>query len=134
METTQSPQNAGDNTPIPTTETEPEPQKSEPSQGGSTAPSTVRDGDWQAMQNILKTVYDHRVEDDHDVSKLFHKNVNKRNLPDYYEVIKEPMALSIIKKRIALRDYKSFEDFVRDFALVGLPVANCGSLVMMLTS
>jgi chromatin structure-remodeling complex subunit RSC1/2 len=44
--------------------------------------------------------------------------VNKRSLPDYYEVIKEPMALSMIKTKVAQREYKDFSHFVRDFALV----------------
>lgn len=54
----------------------------------------------------------------YDPSKLFHRNVNKRNVPDYYEVIKEPMALSIVKARINKREYKKFPDFVRDCILV----------------
>lgn len=44
--------------------------------------------------------------------------MNKRALPDYYEVIKEPMALSEIKRKVASQDYKSFAEFVRDFALI----------------
>jgi chromatin structure-remodeling complex subunit RSC1/2 len=50
---------------------------------------------------------------------LFHRSVNKRIVPDYYDIIKEPMALSIIKQRINKREYKQVADFVRDFALVG---------------
>ena len=34
---------------------------------------------------------------DHDPSKVFHRKVNKRFLPTYYDVIKEPVALSTIK-------------------------------------
>ncbi len=33
----------------------------------------------------------------YDPSKVFHRKVNKRVLPTYYDVIKEPMALSTIK-------------------------------------
>jgi hypothetical protein len=44
--------------------------------------------------------------------------VNKRNVPDYYEIIKEPMALSILKQKINKREYKNFAEFVRDCALV----------------
>jgi chromatin structure-remodeling complex subunit RSC1/2 len=58
----------------------------------------------------------------HDPSRLFHRSVNKRNVPDYYDIIKEPMALSILKQRINKRDYKKFTDFVRDCALVCLAV------------
>jgi len=44
--------------------------------------------------------------------------VNKRALPDYYEVIKEPIALSTIKQKIQHRQYKTFAEYVRDFALI----------------
>lgn len=54
----------------------------------------------------------------HDPSRLFHRSVNKRYVPDYYDIIKEPMALSILKARINKREYKHFSEFVRDCALV----------------
>lgn len=54
----------------------------------------------------------------HDPSRLFHRSVNKRIVPDYYDIIKDPMALSILKQRINKREYKQFSDFVRDCALV----------------
>lgn len=54
----------------------------------------------------------------HDPSRLFHRSVNKRIVPDYYDIIKEPMALSILKQRINKREYKQFSEFVRDCALV----------------
>ena len=54
----------------------------------------------------------------HDPSKVFHRKVNKRSLPDYYEVIKEPVALSTLKSKLQNREYSSFSDFVRDCALI----------------
>lgn len=44
-----------------------------------------------------------RPNSDHDPSKVFHRKVNKRILPDYYDVIKEPMALSTLKVRQILK-------------------------------
>ena len=44
--------------------------------------------------------------------------MNKRSLPDYYEVIKEPVALSTLKSKLQNRSYVSFSDFVRDCALI----------------
>lgn len=44
--------------------------------------------------------------------------MNKRSLPDYYEVIKEPVALSTLKFKHQNRQYSSFADFVRDCALI----------------
>jgi hypothetical protein len=54
----------------------------------------------------------------HDPSRLFHRSVNKRYVPDYYDVIKEPMALSLLKQKINKKTYKNFSEFVRDCALV----------------
>jgi chromatin structure-remodeling complex subunit RSC1/2 len=39
-------------------------------------------------------------------------------VPDYYDIIKEPMALSTIKSKVAQKEYKSFAGFVRDLALI----------------
>ncbi|KAF2470470.1 Bromodomain-containing protein [Lindgomyces ingoldianus] len=98
-------------TPVPTTEA------ADPPAAGS-ASSTVTDEQWKAMQNVLNAVYAHRIEDGYDPTKLFHRKVNKRALPDYYEVIKEPMALSMIRTKLSQQDYRDFAEFVRDFALV----------------
>ena len=54
----------------------------------------------------------------HDPSKVFHRKVNKRSLPDYYDVIKEPVALSTLKSKRVTKEYKTFADFVRDCALI----------------
>ena len=54
----------------------------------------------------------------HDPSKVFHRKVNKRALPDYYDVIKEPIALSTLRAKSNGKEYKSFAVFVRDCALL----------------
>ena len=54
----------------------------------------------------------------HDPSKVFHRKVNKRSLPDYYDVIKEPVALSTLKSKVLNKGYQKFAEFVRDCALI----------------
>ena len=54
----------------------------------------------------------------HDPSHVFHKNVNRRNIPSYYDVIKEPIAMSNIKTKLANREYTKLSAFVRDCALI----------------
>jgi chromatin structure-remodeling complex subunit RSC1/2 len=54
----------------------------------------------------------------YDPTKLFQRKVNKRAVPDYYDIIKEPMALSTIKSKIGQKEYKNFSEFVRDLALI----------------
>ncbi|GAB7356129.1 hypothetical protein MBLNU459_g6727t1 [Dothideomycetes sp. NU459] len=93
-------------TPVPSTEANPGDASSLPEQ------------EWDAMQDILNHVYDYRTTDDHDPSKVFHRKVNKRAIPAYYDVIKEPMAMSTIKGKINAHEYKHFSEFVRDWALI----------------
>lgn len=44
--------------------------------------------------------------------------VNRKLLPDYYDVIKEPISLAQLKLKIKNKEYSSFADFVRDSAMV----------------
>lgn len=81
------------------------------------AESSLTEDQWKSMMEVVMAIYDYREEDGHDPSRLFHRSVNKRYVPDYYDVIKEPMALSILKQRINKRDYKKYSEFVRDCAL-----------------
>ncbi|TKA24239.1 hypothetical protein B0A50_06003 [Salinomyces thailandicus] len=95
-------------TPVPSTEA------AGPASDGSQLP----DAQWKAMDQILNAIYDYRTGDGFDPSKLFHRKVNKRVIPEYYETIKEPVALSTVKHKIHKREYHSFAEFVRDFALI----------------
>ncbi|KAJ5798199.1 Bromodomain [Penicillium pulvis] len=78
----------------------------------------MTDDKWKAMMDVTMAIYDFREPDGHDPSRLFHRSVNKRLVPDYQDIIKEPVALSILKQRINKREYKQFSDFVRDCALI----------------
>ena len=55
---------------------------------------------------------------DYYPSILFKRVPNKRNLPDYYQIIKEPSAISTLKGKIQRKTYTGIPEFVRDFALV----------------
>ncbi|KAJ4359425.1 hypothetical protein N0V95_002172 [Ascochyta clinopodiicola] len=101
---------AQSSTPVPTTE------KADPGVDG--AASTVTEAEHKAMTDTLTNLYNYRNDDGYDPTKLFQRKVNKRAVPDYYDIIKEPMALSTIKARVAAKDYKSFSEFVRDLALI----------------
>lgn len=84
----------------------------------SDSPEPVTDDQWKSMMDVVMAIYAYREEDGHDPSRLFQRSVNKRNVPDYYDIIKEPMALSILKQKINKREYKHFATFVRDCALI----------------
>ncbi|KAF2084565.1 BAH-domain-containing protein [Saccharata proteae CBS 121410] len=98
---------AESSTPIPTTET-----------AATDGESNVTEEQWKAMDQVLKNVYAHRIEDGYDPSKLFQRKINKRQVPDYYEVIKEPMALSVVRSKIHAKEYKTFAEYVRDLTLI----------------
>ena len=99
-------------------------KKRERSPSSTPVPSTeanaaqLPDREWEGMTRVLNYIYDYRTEDGFDPSKLFHRKVNKRVIPEYYDTIKEPIALSTIKQKLAQKTYTSFTDFVRDFALI----------------
>lgn len=80
--------------------------------------SQVPDAEWAAMTKVLNAIYDYRTQDGFDPSKLFHRKINRRVIPEYYDTIKEPMALSTIKQKIHQKSYQNFSEFVRDFALI----------------
>ena len=87
-------------------------------EGNEERKSDVTEKQWGGMQEALLRIYAYRSEDGHDPSKVFHRKPNSRFLPDYYDVIKEPIALSTIKAKIHARQYQNAPELVRDFALV----------------
>lgn len=55
-----------------------------------------------------------KVLHDHHNSWPFRKPVDVRKVPDYSSIIKEPMDLSKIKKKLLDKIYKTKEDFKSD--------------------
>lgn len=49
---------------------------------------------------------------------LFRRIPNRRNLPDYHEIIKNPVAISTLKGKIQRKSYTGVPEFVHDFALI----------------
>ena len=80
--------------------------------------SSMTDDQWRSVKSIIDFIYNYRDKDGHDPSKVFHRKVNKRAIPDYYDVIKEPVALSTLKAKLLQHSYKSYAEFVRDCALI----------------
>ncbi|KAL9131917.1 MAG: hypothetical protein Q9217_000277 [Psora testacea] len=89
-----------------------------PGDGSNPQNSNLTADQWIAIKQITDKVYRYRTKDGHDPSKIFHRKVNKRLIPDYYDVIKEPVALSTLKAKILRKSYTNFDEFVRDAALI----------------
>lgn len=49
---------------------------------------------------------------------MFQRIPNRRLLPEYHEVIKEPVAFSTIRTKKLKKQYTAFSEFVRDVALI----------------
>ncbi|EDO17296.1 hypothetical protein Kpol_1062p3 [Vanderwaltozyma polyspora DSM 70294] len=67
---------------------------------------------YAAMQNILTELQNHAA------AWPFLQPVNKEEVPDYYEFIKEPMDLSTMEVKLESNRYDKMEDFIYDARLI----------------
>lgn len=77
---------------------------------------------YKAFKNITEVLLNFktkgRANEDHYPSTIFKRLPNKRILPEYYDVIKEPSAISTLRGKIQRKTYTGVPEFVRDFALI----------------
>ncbi|KAL2072320.1 hypothetical protein VTL71DRAFT_11663 [Oculimacula yallundae] len=74
--------------------------------------------DYENMSGILHRITNHLDEEGRDVAGSFQRVVSKRTLPDYYEIIKEPIAFSTLRSKIIKKQYTNYKEFIRGFALI----------------
>ncbi|KAK7684184.1 hypothetical protein QCA50_012830 [Cerrena zonata] len=70
------------------------------------------------MESILDLIMNHTGEDGRRLSDLFLVKPSKRYYPDYYVLIKHPIALDTIKKRISSRTYTGIRELLEDVHLM----------------
>ncbi|KAF8792571.1 transcription activator BRG1-like [Argiope bruennichi] len=70
------------------------------------------------MKKLLDIVIHYKDSDGRVLSEAFMHLPSKRELPDYYEVIKKPVDLRKIKNRIKEHRYRSLDDLETDFMLL----------------
>lgn len=77
---------------------------------------------YKEFKAITETLLNYKIKsknnEEHFPSTLFKRLPNKRILPDYYEVIKDPSAISTLRGKIQRKQYTGVPEFVRDFALI----------------
>ncbi|KAI5958362.1 STH1 [Candida theae] len=56
--------------------------------------------------------------DGHKVSDIFLKLPSRKMYPDYFSVIKSPISINEIRKKIKSEEYASFDDFIADLKLM----------------
>ncbi|ODQ55638.1 hypothetical protein SAICODRAFT_63654 [Saitoella complicata NRRL Y-17804] len=74
-----------------------------------------------SMRKTLQGAYDAVIslqDEGYDLAEVFLVKPNKKQYPDYYQIIKEPIALDMIQKRIKGTAYNSLDDFVTDVQLM----------------
>ncbi|KAI1264666.1 bromodomain-containing protein [Xylariaceae sp. FL1019] len=68
---------------------------------------------YEALEKVLTELKAHT-----EYSTPFLQRVNKRDAPDYYTLIKQPMDLGSMTKKLKSLSYKSKADFVQDLNLI----------------
>jgi transcription initiation factor TFIID subunit 1 len=75
------------------------------------------DNDQNALTYILDNILNEKIKTMQE-SWPFMKPVNKKQVKDYYEKIKQPMDLETISRKITSHKYHSRDDFVKDMRLI----------------
>ncbi|KAJ9087553.1 hypothetical protein DSO57_1032127 [Entomophthora muscae] len=77
--------------------------------------------DWdlsEAFERTLQDVLELADEDDRIITELFVELPSRREYPDYYEAIENPISIKRIKKKVERREYATWADFVQDWVLL----------------
>ncbi|RCI11522.1 hypothetical protein L249_7391 [Ophiocordyceps polyrhachis-furcata BCC 54312] len=69
------------------------------------------------IQNLSKYLCNFR-ENGEELAAGFQRIPNRRVLPDYFEIISEPLAFSTIRSKIQRKQYICFSEFVKDVAQI----------------
>ncbi|KAI0475039.1 hypothetical protein GGR56DRAFT_492962 [Xylariaceae sp. FL0804] len=70
------------------------------------------------IDNVANYLTAYKDADGYLIASQFQRIPNRRLLPDYHEIIKEPTAFSTIRTKKLKKHYTAFSEFVRDVALI----------------
>ncbi|KAI1175332.1 hypothetical protein F4777DRAFT_551062 [Nemania sp. FL0916] len=70
------------------------------------------------IENLANYLTAYKDPDGYYIASQFQRIPNRRLIPDYHEVIKEPTAFSTIRTKKLKKQYSNFSEFVRDVALI----------------
>ncbi|RDW73777.1 hypothetical protein BP5796_07219 [Coleophoma crateriformis] len=81
-------------------------------------PQVLSREDFDRMRDFVDAINAKKNDEGEFITIEFQRLVNKKTYPTYYTTIKEPVAISTINGKIAKKSYNSYEQFIRDFALM----------------
>merc|ERR1712003_85860 len=70
------------------------------------------------MRKLIEVVMQYEDSDGRVLSEPFYKLPSKKELPDYYEIIRKPVDIAKIQKRIDEEYYEDMDALEKDFALM----------------
>ncbi|ATY64823.1 RSC complex subunit (RSC1) [Cordyceps militaris] len=66
----------------------------------------------------LSTLLCNMSEDGEELAAGFQRIPNRRTVPDYFEIISDPVAFSTVRGKIQKKQYASFQEFVKDVSQI----------------
>ncbi|KAI1136327.1 hypothetical protein F5Y05DRAFT_390995 [Hypoxylon sp. FL0543] len=82
------------------------------------APSRLDHDMLTVIENTANYLSSYKDANGYHVASHFQRIPNRRLIPEYHEVIKEPIAFSTIRTKKLKKQYTAFSEFVRDVALI----------------
>lgn len=75
---------------------------------------------YPVLERLYKDIieYKEQEEDEYELSALFLELPSKKEYPDYYQIIKHPIALEDMKAKIDAKEYKTMAEFKADIDLM----------------
>jgi len=70
------------------------------------------------MKKLVEVVMQYQDSDGRILSEPFYKLPSKKELPDYYEIIRKPVDIAKIQQRIEEEKYEDMDDLERDFMVL----------------
>ncbi|KAI1365082.1 hypothetical protein F5Y08DRAFT_328220 [Xylaria arbuscula] len=81
-------------------------------------PSRLDNDMLNVIENVANYLTTYKDSDGYYIASHFQRIPNRRLVPDYHDVIKEPTAFSTVRTKKLKKQYTAFAEFVRDVALI----------------